>query len=233
VSHDPADTQGRFNLARYFVQHRQVAWALLVSMLAWGVAGYAVCEAQGSRHPGARRAGGLPVAGDHRRPRGGARHAEDRGGRCRQLEDREDRVDLPRRRVRRPRAPPRQHRGYGPAVRGHRPARHEHPGSPGGRGPRHVGKRLRGHRGADAHRREPESRPGRAPHPRRGAAASDRAGPGLGDRSPARQPALLAPSTVRPPSSTAVRLARSASAAEGVAQEARPCPRPVASASIW
>ena len=32
---------GRFNLSRYFVEHRQVAWALLVSMLAWGVAGYA------------------------------------------------------------------------------------------------------------------------------------------------------------------------------------------------
>jgi len=29
-----------FNLARFFVQHRQVAWALLVAMLAWGVAGY-------------------------------------------------------------------------------------------------------------------------------------------------------------------------------------------------
>ena len=26
-----------FNLARFFVQHRQVAWALLVAMLAWGV----------------------------------------------------------------------------------------------------------------------------------------------------------------------------------------------------
>jgi multidrug efflux pump subunit AcrB len=29
-----------FNLARYFVRHRQVAWALLVAMLGWGVAGY-------------------------------------------------------------------------------------------------------------------------------------------------------------------------------------------------
>jgi multidrug efflux pump subunit AcrB len=32
--------QGRFNIARFFVHHRQVAWALLVAMLAWGVAGY-------------------------------------------------------------------------------------------------------------------------------------------------------------------------------------------------
>lgn len=31
---------GPFNLARLFVHHRQVAWALLVAMLAWGVAGY-------------------------------------------------------------------------------------------------------------------------------------------------------------------------------------------------
>jgi multidrug efflux pump subunit AcrB len=31
---------GRFNLARYFVEHRQVAWALLVAMLVWGAAGY-------------------------------------------------------------------------------------------------------------------------------------------------------------------------------------------------
>jgi multidrug efflux pump len=29
-----------FNIARFFVQHRQVAWALLVAMIAWGVAGY-------------------------------------------------------------------------------------------------------------------------------------------------------------------------------------------------
>jgi multidrug efflux pump subunit AcrB len=35
----PADG-GSFNLARFFVHHRQVAWALLVAMLAWGVAGY-------------------------------------------------------------------------------------------------------------------------------------------------------------------------------------------------
>jgi len=41
MSHEAADKQGRFNIARYFVEHRQVAWALLVSMLAWGVAGYA------------------------------------------------------------------------------------------------------------------------------------------------------------------------------------------------
>ncbi|HTP25363.1 MAG TPA: efflux RND transporter permease subunit [Anaeromyxobacteraceae bacterium] len=34
------DEQGRFNLARFFIRHRQLAWALLVSVLAWGVAGY-------------------------------------------------------------------------------------------------------------------------------------------------------------------------------------------------
>jgi multidrug efflux pump subunit AcrB len=34
------DEQGRFNIARFFVHHRQVAWALLVAMIAWGVAGY-------------------------------------------------------------------------------------------------------------------------------------------------------------------------------------------------
>ena len=39
MTHDRKE--GGFNLSRYFVEHRQVAWAILVSMLAWGVAGYA------------------------------------------------------------------------------------------------------------------------------------------------------------------------------------------------
>ena len=38
MTHDRED--GRFNLSRYFVEHRQVAWAILVAMLVWGVAGY-------------------------------------------------------------------------------------------------------------------------------------------------------------------------------------------------
>lgn len=37
---EPGGAGARFNLARFFVQHRQVAWALLVAMLGWGVAGY-------------------------------------------------------------------------------------------------------------------------------------------------------------------------------------------------
>ena len=41
MSHDPEVKQERFNLGRFFVEHRQVAWALLVAMLAWGIAGYA------------------------------------------------------------------------------------------------------------------------------------------------------------------------------------------------
>ena len=40
MSQEQQQTEGRFNLARFFVHHRQVAWALLVFMLAWGVAGY-------------------------------------------------------------------------------------------------------------------------------------------------------------------------------------------------
>ena len=39
--HDSVDQAHRSNLARFFVRHRQIAWALLASMLAWGVAGYA------------------------------------------------------------------------------------------------------------------------------------------------------------------------------------------------
>ncbi len=33
-------SENRFNLARFFVQHRQIAWVLLVAVLIWGVAGY-------------------------------------------------------------------------------------------------------------------------------------------------------------------------------------------------
>jgi multidrug efflux pump subunit AcrB len=40
MSHDRDGQEKGFNLARFFVRHRQIAWALLVSMLAWGVAGY-------------------------------------------------------------------------------------------------------------------------------------------------------------------------------------------------
>jgi len=39
--HGGAEQAHRSNLARFFVRHRQIAWALLASMLAWGVAGYA------------------------------------------------------------------------------------------------------------------------------------------------------------------------------------------------
>jgi multidrug efflux pump subunit AcrB len=40
MNHDIDGKNDGFNLARFFVNHRQVAWALLVSMLACGVAGY-------------------------------------------------------------------------------------------------------------------------------------------------------------------------------------------------
>jgi multidrug efflux pump subunit AcrB len=41
MTHGTNNEQGRHNIARFFVQHRQIAWALLVAMLAWGFAGYA------------------------------------------------------------------------------------------------------------------------------------------------------------------------------------------------
>jgi multidrug efflux pump subunit AcrB len=40
VTNAHQNDEGGFNIARFFVQHRQVAWALLVATLAWGVAGY-------------------------------------------------------------------------------------------------------------------------------------------------------------------------------------------------
>ena len=40
MNHELDGKDDGFNLARFFVNHRQVAWALLVAMLAWGVAGY-------------------------------------------------------------------------------------------------------------------------------------------------------------------------------------------------
>ncbi len=40
MTHGPQGEQGRSNIARFFVRHRQVAWALLVLTLASGVAGY-------------------------------------------------------------------------------------------------------------------------------------------------------------------------------------------------
>src|SRR5512138_2016362 len=39
--HVNVEQKHRSNLARFFVEHRQIAWALLVAMLAWGFAGYA------------------------------------------------------------------------------------------------------------------------------------------------------------------------------------------------
>ncbi len=40
MSHQPNDGQGRYNIAAFFVRHRQVAWALLVLTLMAGIAGY-------------------------------------------------------------------------------------------------------------------------------------------------------------------------------------------------
>ena len=34
------DTSARQNVARYFVEHRQISWVLFVAVLAWGVWGY-------------------------------------------------------------------------------------------------------------------------------------------------------------------------------------------------
>ena len=40
MTHGEQGGQESHNLARFFVEHRQVAWALLVAVMAWGVAGY-------------------------------------------------------------------------------------------------------------------------------------------------------------------------------------------------
>jgi multidrug efflux pump subunit AcrB len=40
MKHGRAGEGKGFNLSRYFVEHRQLAWVLLVSTLAWGLAGY-------------------------------------------------------------------------------------------------------------------------------------------------------------------------------------------------
>lgn len=40
MTHDRSGERERFNLSRFFVDHRQVGWLLLVAMIAWGVAGY-------------------------------------------------------------------------------------------------------------------------------------------------------------------------------------------------
>lgn len=40
MNHETIGNTKEFNLARFFVQHRQIGWLLLVAMIAWGIAGY-------------------------------------------------------------------------------------------------------------------------------------------------------------------------------------------------
>src|SRR2546430_15730221 len=40
MAHDQHETAAGFNVARYFVEHRQISWVLFVGVLAWGVGAY-------------------------------------------------------------------------------------------------------------------------------------------------------------------------------------------------
>src|SRR5438093_11759757 len=40
MAHDQHETATGFNVARYFVEHRQVAWVLFAGVLAWGLGAY-------------------------------------------------------------------------------------------------------------------------------------------------------------------------------------------------
>src|SRR5437762_14243239 len=40
MAHDQYETATSFNVARYFVEHRQISWVLFAGVLAWGVCAY-------------------------------------------------------------------------------------------------------------------------------------------------------------------------------------------------